>query len=116
MNDRLFAPAPDRGNVTSRAPSLEGEPKEAHLLTRREVLALAELNHSDPRGLRLRHRDVAKTFGVTRSAISQRVRRALNKLRDNPNPAARMYAERYRELTGRRIQIRSIKLSRVDNV
>jgi hypothetical protein len=93
-----------------------GGRRESHCLTRREVVTLAELNHSDVCGVSKRHCDVAAEFGVTRSAISQRVRRARLKLEQNPNPAARRYAAKLTEATGRRVQIMPIKLSGCDNV
>jgi hypothetical protein len=107
---------PQRGNVTYRGGSVVGTLRDSLGLTRREVVTLATLNHDDPHGVPQRHCDVAVTFGVTRSAISQRFRRALAKLSQHPDPQVKLYAARLRQAPGRRIQLRTIKLSRCENV
>lgn len=110
-----------RGFVTFGAQSSMGTPHRGHRerrpfgLTRREVLTLAAIGHDDPRGLSRKHADVAAGFGVSRSAISQRFRRARAKLAARPESAAQRYAETLSRSTGRRIQVRAIPLNLCPN-
>jgi hypothetical protein len=110
-----------RGFVPFGALTSVGTPSRGHAerrpfgLTRREILTLAAVGHEDPRGIKRRHADVAPQFGVSRRAISLRIQRALKKLADRPEPAARRYAETLSLSTGRRVKARPILLSLCPN-